>query len=256
MNTKKGGYAKNKTVHRKVNKNGTFTTINYTILRDKRLKPNAKLLLIEILSDTDKFKFSETLYMNRMRIAKKTLYRAIDNLETCGYLKKTKIKNTDYNYYTISEFGNLNSNEDVNDSEDIVEETSDTPKDRHTPDLELQTRVYAYLNQFYDFVDEDVADRYNTMANEGQDYYAIKSELDKILKKNKTQHFHEVKSSIMKSYASQEVKDKAIKLLKIEVFEKNLKADPKRMRNRASLDINKRKPLDPESLHADKMSGI
>jgi hypothetical protein len=114
---------KNKTVIRKKLVNGEFTTIHNSILFDTRLTPNAFRLMTAILSDSDSnFDLSQTLYCKRLKIAKKTFFRAIDNLVECGYLKKTdvdkdviiaKIKkaNSDKKvyHYTISEYGNLKS---------------------------------------------------------------------------------------------------------------------------------------------------
>jgi len=257
MKTEKKGYAKNKKVHRKENKKGDFTIINYAILRDKRLTSNAKLLLIEILSDMDSFKFSEQLFMNRMNISKTVLYRAMDNLIEHGYLKKTKIKNTSYNFYTISEFGNLKSNNDAEASEDSTKNDSESTSEEQQPiDLGLQAKVYSYLNPYCDFITPEVATKYHTMAGDGRDYYTIKSTLDKLIKKNQVLHFNQVKAQLLESYASQKVKDESIKVLKVEVFEKNKKADPDRMRKLAGIANNKRRKLDPESLKADKMDGI
>jgi len=256
MKTKKGGYAKNKKVHRKEKKNGTFTTINFAILRDKRLAPNAKLLLIEILSDIDGFKYSEQLYMNRMGISKDTLYRAMKNLIEHGYLKKTKIKNTNYNYYTISEYGNLNSSDDAEVSEDSVTASSGDTKSNVSTDSDLQSKVFDYLNPYYEFITPEVASKYHAMAGEGEDYYTIKSTLDKLIKKNQVQHFNEVKSKLLESLASKKVKGEGVKILKKEVFEKIKMTSSDRIRKLAGININRRKPLDEESLWADKMDGI
>jgi len=114
---------KNKTVIRKKTENGKFTTIHNSILYDTRLLPNAFRLLTAILSDSDtQFDLSQTLYCDRLGITKKTFFKAITNLEECGYLKKTeiekdvtipKIKKANSNkkvyHYTISEYGNLKS---------------------------------------------------------------------------------------------------------------------------------------------------
>ncbi|MFD2916836.1 hypothetical protein [Psychroserpens luteus] len=255
MKTKKGGYAKNKKVHKKENKKGTFTTINHSTLRDKGLTSTAKLLLFEILSDSDGFKFSEQLYMNRMGIAKGVLYNAMDSLIENGYLKKTKIQDTHYNYYTISEFGNLNTK--AGTSEESTNSKIDEPEpNKEGIDLEVQKKVFDYLNPYFDFINEDVVEEYQTLAKNGLDYFKIKSALDKILTKNQVQHFNEIKSELLECSASQKVKDEAIKLLKMEIFQKLKKVETNRMRSIASQNINKRRVLDPESLQADKMDGI
>jgi hypothetical protein len=114
---------KNKTVIRKKLINGEFTTIHNSILFDTRLTPNAFRLLTAILSDSDtQFDLSQTLYCDRLGITKKTFFKAIANLEECGYLRKKdvgkdaiipKIKKANSDkilyHYTISEYGNLKS---------------------------------------------------------------------------------------------------------------------------------------------------
>ncbi len=115
---------KNKTVIRKENKKGQFTTIHHSILKDKRLSSNGFRLLVNILSDSDEnFKLSPTVYCNRLRISKTTFLNAIKNLEECGYLKREDSKiDSSKNYYTISEFGNLKKEP----SESITNETKDS----------------------------------------------------------------------------------------------------------------------------------
>lgn len=112
---------KNKNVIRKKLENGKFTTIHNSILFDTRLTPNAFRLMTAILSDSDThFNLSQTLYCNRLGIAKQTFFNALDNLEECGYLRKTEIDkgvsipnikkaNSEKKvyHYTISEYGNL-----------------------------------------------------------------------------------------------------------------------------------------------------
>ena len=103
-------------------KSGTFTTVSYNILRDINLTPNAKILLIEILSDSDNFDISQTLYCKRLGWEKNQFTRAIVSLEEHGYIKRTPIdkdkvipgkkkkgSNRVMYFYTVSEFGNLNN---------------------------------------------------------------------------------------------------------------------------------------------------
>lgn len=105
---------KNKTVIRKELKKGGFTSIHNSIILDKRLSQTAFRLLVLVLSDSDEdFDFSETVYINRLDVTKKTLLAAIENLIECGYLKKTPIEGMyNKNYYTFSEFGNLKTSTD------------------------------------------------------------------------------------------------------------------------------------------------
>ncbi|WP_158729043.1 MULTISPECIES: hypothetical protein [unclassified Flavobacterium] len=120
----------NKTVIRKNNEGGKFTTIHHSILLDTRLSATAFRLLTMILSDSDtEFNLSQTLYCNRLGITKPTFFSAIDNLEDNGYLRKTELKTKSTKNtktikklysYTISEFGNLNS-KDKKVEESVIE---------------------------------------------------------------------------------------------------------------------------------------
>ena len=125
----------NKKVIRKEKKTGEFTTIHNSILNDSRLTPTAFRLLLSILSDSDTFRLSQTLYMKRLGISEnRTFLKAIANLEEYGYLKKTEVEKGVYipnikkansakkvYHYTISEYGNLKSEiqpEAINDNKE------------------------------------------------------------------------------------------------------------------------------------------
>ena len=151
---------KNKTVIRKKTENGKFTTIHNSILFDTRLLPNAFRLLTAILSDSDtKFDLSQTLYCDRLGITKKTFFKAIANLEECGYLKKTEVNkdvfipktkkansNKKVYHYTISEYGNLKS--EVQPELEVQSE-SDTEKiELIDAELELK-KLRAFLETNY-----------------------------------------------------------------------------------------------------------
>ena len=137
---------KNKTVIRKENVKGQFTTVHHSILKDKRLSPNGFRLLVNILSDSDEnFKLSPTVYCNRLGITKTTFLNAVINLENCGYLKRAVSKvNKRKKHYTVSEFGNLKkeqSESDINESENPIE--------HEEASLE---NVTEYSDEFLDYV--------------------------------------------------------------------------------------------------------
>ena len=141
---------KNKTVIRKTNVNGQFTTIHHSILRDKRLTPNGFSLLVNILSDSDEnFKLSPTVYCNRLGITKKTFLSAITNLEECGYLKREESKvDKSKNHYLVSEFGNLNPNHET-DANTEPKQSSST----QTEITEESSMLPEGVNQeFYDYM--------------------------------------------------------------------------------------------------------
>ena len=96
---------KNKTVVRKPNQVGAFTTVHHSILFDTRISGLEFRILTIILSDSDNFNLTQSLLINRLKVDKKTLQKAFKNLEECGYLRRKKMARG--HYYTISEFGNL-----------------------------------------------------------------------------------------------------------------------------------------------------
>lgn len=109
----------NKKIIRSESKVGTFTTVNYKILRDDNLTPISKLLMIEITSDSDEFKLSQSLYCKRLNIDRKQFQRAIIDLIKNGYIRrkdiskpnKVGVKSRPIYHYTVSEYGNLKSKE-------------------------------------------------------------------------------------------------------------------------------------------------
>ena len=85
---------KNKHTIKKESKSGSFTTISYSILRDNRLSSNAKILIIELLSDSDDMKLSPTIYCNRQGWDVKQYKRAFAELLACGYIRRKDIAKT------------------------------------------------------------------------------------------------------------------------------------------------------------------
>lgn len=117
----------NKKVIRRKNENGKFTTIHTSIINDNRLTSNSLRLLISVLSDNDEtFNLSQQTYCNRFNWDKRIFFKAISNLEECGYLRKTEIdseksipklkkagSNKKIYLYTISEYGNLKKEDPI-----------------------------------------------------------------------------------------------------------------------------------------------
>ena len=97
------------------------------ITRDNNLTSNSKILLIEILSDRDDWDLSRKNYLKRLEWAPKTFNDAIVNLEENGYIRRTKILNTRYYFYTISEYGNLTKK--IKPGDTSTEKGSDTPQE-------------------------------------------------------------------------------------------------------------------------------
>lgn len=173
---------KNKTVIRKENEKGKFTTIHHSILKDKRLSSNGFRLLVNILSDSDEnFKLSPTVYCNRLGITKTTFLNAIKNLEDCGYIKREDSKIVkSKNHYTVSEFGNLKVSQ-----EEVNETNSDTLKQQFDAEQQL-TIPEGISKDFNDYLISiiDLTDyqEFNTLLTEkwlGEMGINSKSELKK-----------------------------------------------------------------------------
>lgn len=141
---------KNKTVIRKENVKGQFTTVHHSILKDKRLSPNGFRLLVNILSDSDEnFKLSPTVYCNRLGITKTTFLNAVINLENCGYLKREVSKvNKRKKHYTVSEFGNLNTYQET----DIETAHSQSPSTENSAVELCQTQSEKDSQEFEEYL--------------------------------------------------------------------------------------------------------
>lgn len=201
----------NKTVIRKKNEVGKFTTIHHSILLDARLSSTAFRLLTMILSDSDtEFNLSQTLYCKRLDITKPTFFSAIDNLEENGYLRKTeldpkntkKVKKTLYSY-TISEFGNLNTKEkkkeltekpiekkeSIHESthiqKKIVEKTiviNEVAQESPQPQLEMDEELQKYLVSIVALLEfDEIADSIRDMSEKQLSVEEIKKWVKKYL---------------------------------------------------------------------------
>lgn len=201
---------KNKTVIRKKNEVGKFTTVHHSIMLDTRLSATAFRLLTMILSDSDtEFNLSQTLYCNRLNVTKQTFFNAIDNLEENGYLRKTEIEqenkkksNKILYKYTISEFGNLNTKEKevvemviekkvgLPESKQIqeekkVEETSvknKLAKESPQHQLEFDEELEKYLVSIVELLEfNEIADYITNMINKNSSVEEIKAWVKKYL---------------------------------------------------------------------------
>ena len=250
MNIKKGGYTKNKKVIRKEIVKGEFTTINYSILRDKRLTPNAKLLLIEILSDKDDFKFSEQLYMNRMGISKSVLYNALNNLKEVGYLKSTKIGDTHYNFYTISQFANLNNKDEhlIEDESSIHQTTKAQNKKVDYLDSEQFNedwkRLTEYLAERENYVNHELLKEIIPTVQTREDVFKLRDIQDKEIKKEKRKYYKMAEDLVNGWSTRKELKEKTLKEVRRLITDEHQMPSPKeieKIRVKIGLDRQKNK---------------
>jgi hypothetical protein len=222
----------NKNVIRKKTKSGEFTTIHNSILFDTRLTPIAFRLLTAILSDSDDFKLSQTLYMRKLGLTENRAYlKAISNLESCGYLKKTEISKDKYIpfikkinsdkkvfKYTISEYGNLMN-------ENIVENESRDPKLNNQNKERLELNKFIELNAtvlgMNEFIFKEFEEVFNRNCIEIDKYKSIienEKNIQKKLKEFFKERLNDIQINIKpnQNKSVEEFKD----WLKHEIFDK------------------------------------
>lgn len=186
----------NKTVIRKEKKTSEFTTIHNSILLDTRLTPIAFKLLVSILSDSDNFTLSQSLYMKRLGITENRTYlNAIKNLEQCCYLRKKLIGEDVYiprikkanskkkvYHYTISEYGNLKPEVQI-EPEPIVEMLE-------INEMELkQEKCAEFIRTNSKFLDENNFIRNKTIGSINNGIIEIEYYQNLIDEENKTKIF-------------------------------------------------------------------
>lgn len=265
----------NKKVIKKENKKGDFTTVNYGILRNKNLSSNAKILFIEILSDSEDFRFSEQLYIKRIGFSKTTYYRAIDNLIDIGYIKKKKIKDSQYNYYIISEFGNLKSDDEVEVSIEQLEKSPEKSNQKKVKSKDVKKvlegdnleKLNAYIKSVGPLLSNPEISKGVTellkevQKNKISDYYEFKTKSEKIIISVKKKTYKNMYDEMKRKLNSTPKRFQNIytDYLKTEIFDKNnLVFNYKNkflVKNHLYMSKYHYKP-DPESLAADRADGV
>lgn len=223
-----------------------FTTIPHRIINDKRLSTDTRLLLISILSDADNFDISRTGLMNRLGLSEYKLDKAFNQLIEHGYLKKTK-KYGQYYHYTISEYGNLNNDSDVNNQSETIEvSTAKTDKEEDylkseqlKVDLSLLNK---YLTDRFEYINYELVLEQLKTVKCRDDIFLIKSEIEKEVKKNKTAYYKDVEAYVNNGYAPKKNKPLILKEIKRLIFHEHKKpAEQEISRIRTRISMNKRK---------------
>lgn len=103
---------------------GYWTGISNLIIKDKRLSNSAIGLMTKILSNKDTWKISLKWLIKESRDGETAIRRQLTELEQCGYIRKTHLRNKDGTYgawqYIVSEYGDLLNNV----SKDIVKSST------------------------------------------------------------------------------------------------------------------------------------
>jgi hypothetical protein len=153
-------------------KSGNFVTIDAKIISDKNLTSNAKILLISILSDSDSFEVSQSLYCKRLGWEKNQFTTAIKQLEKSGYVKRTKLdsdkaiagklkkgSNRILYFYTVSEYGNLtkleNYGDDSSSSNDI-----EPPTNEEIEWLAQEVHDNEFIKQSINYINGDLWEKW------------------------------------------------------------------------------------------------
>lgn len=255
---------KNKTIIRRKNEAGNFTTVSYKLLRDKNLKPNSKLLLIEILSDCDSFTLSQSLYCNRLGIDKRTFTSSIKDLENNGYCRRSKIKNTNLYHYTFSEFGNLNKTvEEVSTPTETTpisatpievkpEIKTSTPKPTFKVTEASIKAVQNVISKNKVLIDSLIETDLNNIENIFNDYgmsYEGKERLEKFFQQKQKDCYQKLMKEVTNSTAINKKNHSLAKKIMIEqIFEKqNTKLNLSTLLKMTSKKVQKNKGWDFET---------
>jgi hypothetical protein len=155
-------------------KSGNFTTIDIKIIKDKNLSSNAKILLISILSDSDSFELSQSLYCKRLGWEKNQFTTAIKQLEKSGYVKRTKLdsakaivgklkkgSNRILYFYTVSEFGNLNIAENNSDNSSSKKDI-EPPTHEEIEWLANEVAENEFVKKSINYINDDLWEKWQT----------------------------------------------------------------------------------------------
>lgn len=155
----KNSSRKNRKVVRK--EKGEFTKVHNAFLNDKRISPTAKMLFIMILSDADDFVYSRQRYINMLNVNEKTYQRAFEELIEVGYARVTKFKDTNFNNYIFSEYGNLNKVEEIKEDKPTQPKEVDNGIAMAMP---TEDEVKLYIANSFKFLEERVQLKYGSQA--------------------------------------------------------------------------------------------
>ena len=155
-------------------KSGNFTTIDIKIIKDNNLSSNAKILLISILSDSDSFELSQSLYCKRLGWQKNQFTTAIQQLEKSGYIKRTKLdsdkaiagklkkgSNRILYFYTVSEFGNLNIVENNSDNSSSIKDI-EPPTHEEIEWLANEVAENEFVKKSINYINDDLWEKWQT----------------------------------------------------------------------------------------------
>ena len=177
-----------------------------------------------------------------MGLTEYRLDNALKELITFGYLKKTK-RHGRYFHYTISEFGNLNKNdENLIKDESVTDEIGiDMDSTQFEEDWE---RLTKYFSERYDYVNIELIKKTIPTIQTRGDVFELRRIQDKEIQKNKKAYYKELETYVNNGSASKELKPKILKELKqliTDEHKKPTKKDVDKIRFRISHDKYKNK---------------
>ena len=214
-------------------KSGQFYQMFNRITNDSRLTGNAHWIFCSILSNAPTFNISSNALQKRLGLGKDAISAGFVVLEKCGYVRRTKILPRGF-FYEISEYGNLNNKPSVEviSTAPSVEVISTEPTQNKILDVKPtnvigfnqaysnETLKYITLNKNY--LDDKVIQLFTEISDKHYgDFYAFKSEADKIIKKYKTKYYNECLADIKLSSCTKEGQNIFIEWLKTEIYDEN-----------------------------------
>lgn len=210
-------------------KSGEFHQMFNRITNDKRLSGNAYWVLSYIISNSPTWSISAKTIQSKLGVGKDAVSAAFLILEECGYVKRTKMARGFF--YEVSEYGNLNATPEEVESIIQPEEkvNSDLDKNKLNKDDFYRNKVEGYLTLYDPILDEKsyaIIGTYMKQFSQSADYYAFKSNSDKVIRKIKDKYHDKCLGEVRLNLANSIGQSAFKKWLKNEIYNlNNLKLD-------------------------------
>lgn len=231
-------------------KAGTFTMLPNNLLNDNKLKLMSFKLLLSILSDSDEFTLSQTMYCNRLGISDRTFKNCIKDLEENGYVKRSNIGKTHFNFYTISIYGNLNKETPEKTPESEPQETPPSnSKKNYGPQIAEFVRIHTNIIYM-----DDVKPKAEEINEKYGHTYRTLQELRKLVEKKQKEIINSKIEELKEGFYSEKKLPDYIKIIEDLVYEQNQIdfkiEDVKKLREKNKIKTNRMK-LDFEDIDID-----
>jgi hypothetical protein len=162
------GYQKSMTIQRTARPQSNFTILSNEILRDNRLSFRARGILVSVLSRPDNWRTSAESLANESKEGRGAILTALKELETLGYLERTKYQNeqghwvSDSLIYDKPKYGKPTSAEPTSDNPPVLKELykKNLEQVKITPsDTNAATIVAEYVDSYQHYFAEKAPTR-------------------------------------------------------------------------------------------------